>query len=109
MDRAAKIKYISMHHGYDAQSRQCMEEMGELTQALNKFWRVQLEEGKKSINDIPFLTPEEIAIYEEIADVEICLEHLKAFLECGETVERKKDEKLDREIKRINKRRKGTC
>ena len=32
-----KIKAIVEKYGYDAQSRQCIEEMAELTQAINKF------------------------------------------------------------------------
>ena len=38
-----KIEFIANHYGYDAQSRQCIEEMAELTQAINKFWRNQLD------------------------------------------------------------------
>ncbi len=34
-----KIQKIAQIYGYDAQSRQCIEEMAELTQAINKFWR----------------------------------------------------------------------
>ena len=40
MDEAEKIKIIAEHYGYDSQSRQCIEEMAELTQAINKWWRV---------------------------------------------------------------------
>jgi Spy/CpxP family protein refolding chaperone len=32
-----KIQKIAQTYGYDAQSRQCIEEMAELTQAINKF------------------------------------------------------------------------
>lgn len=40
-----KIQRIAQHYGYDSQSRQCIEEMAELTQAINKFWRKQLKCG----------------------------------------------------------------
>lgn len=41
-----KIQKIAQTYGYDAQSRQCIEEMAELTQAINKFWRKALDCGK---------------------------------------------------------------
>lgn len=34
-----RIKWIADHYGFEAQSRQLMEEMGELAQAVNKLWR----------------------------------------------------------------------
>ncbi|XBX05257.1 hypothetical protein QMP26_33245 [Enterocloster clostridioformis] len=34
-----KIEWIANMYGYDAQSRQCMEEAAELIQAINKRWR----------------------------------------------------------------------
>lgn len=46
-----KIKAIVEKYGYDAQSRQCIEEMAELTQAINKFWRKQLDCGKIEFPD----------------------------------------------------------
>ena len=39
-------------YGYDAQSRQCIEEMAELTQAINKFWRKQLKCGQIRVNQV---------------------------------------------------------
>ena len=39
MEIAEKIKIIAEHYGYESQSRQCIEEMAELTQVINKFWR----------------------------------------------------------------------
>jgi len=32
-----KIQKIAQTYGYDAQSRQCIEEMAELTKSINKF------------------------------------------------------------------------
>lgn len=34
-----KMKCIADEHGYEYQSRQLIEEMAELTQAINKAWR----------------------------------------------------------------------
>lgn len=34
-----KIELIAERYGYEPQSRQCIEEMAELTQAINKLWR----------------------------------------------------------------------
>lgn len=45
-----KIKKIARHYGYEAQSRQCIEEMAELTQAINKYWRKYLQCGKYPYN-----------------------------------------------------------
>ena len=36
-----QIKKIAVTYGYDAQSRQCIEEMAELTQDINKMWRAK--------------------------------------------------------------------
>lgn len=41
MDNREKIAKIADTYGYDAQSRQCIEEMAELTQAINKLWRAE--------------------------------------------------------------------
>lgn len=91
------IKWIADHYGYEAQSRQLIEEMAELTQAINKLWR---KRGKgqstdKSWDDVY------ISIYEEIADVEIMLQQIKHLLQCEERVERFKKIKLKRQLKRI--------
>ena len=90
-----RVKKISDHHGYGHQSRQCIEEMAELTQAINKVWRYR----KKRKNKYKRLAH----IYEEIADVEICLDHLKYLLNCHDEVQAMRDYKLNREIKRIGK------
>ena len=36
-----KIRKIAGHYGYESQSRQCIEEMAELTQAITKLWPTQ--------------------------------------------------------------------
>ena len=63
-----RIYIIADHYGYSYISRLLVEEMAELTQALNKYYRYGDEHDGKSTID---------GILEEIADVEICLEELK--------------------------------
>lgn len=98
------IKKIADTYGYDVQSRQLIEEMAELTQAINKYWRKQLEYGKWA----PFVTrpdnEEWKNIVEEIADVQICIKQVKYLLNI-----RDKDiipvleQKLNRQLERIEK------
>lgn len=97
------IKTIADFYGYDAQSRQLIEEMAELTQAINKFWRKDLDLGEKTIFEIPVNSPQEENIAEEIADVEICLEQIKYLLNCSEQVEKSKEYKISRQLERIKK------
>ena len=66
-----KIKTIADHYGYDAQSRQCIEKMAELTQAINKFWRKGLKCGTIDVHDCK--DGFEMPVLEEIADVLIMI------------------------------------
>ena len=104
--REEKIHKIGRHYGYDAQSRQCIEEMAELTQAINKYWRTELQCGKNLYNPwdgyMPDNSEEYCNLVEEIADVQIMLEQMKFFLAAGHGVNRIIDEKLDRQTERIN-------
>lgn len=104
--RLEKIRTIGRYYGYDAQSRQCIEEMAELTQAINKYWRTELQRGKNLYNPwdgyMPNDSEEYYNLVEEIADVQIMLEQMKFFLTAGHDVENVIDEKLDRQIERIN-------
>lgn len=89
-----KIKKIADTYGYDSQSRQCIEEMAELIQAINKYWRKDLKCGQ--------LEPSKLSIIEEIADVEICLAQMKYLLEIhDEDINKAISKKLDRQLKRI--------
>lgn len=103
--REEKIRTIARHYGYDAQSRQCIEEMAELTQAINKYWRTELECGKYLYDPwdgyMPNGSKEYFNLVEEITDVQIMLEQMKFFLAAGHDVNRIIDEKLDRQIYRI--------
>ena len=97
MTTEQKVQYIADRYGYEPQSRQLIEEMAELTVAINKAWRKTFDE----IDKIPNMDDEE-HIEEEIADVEIMLLQIKYLIGVGnkellEIVEKK----LDRQIERI--------
>ena len=97
-----KIKKIADTYGYDAQSRQCIEEMAELTQAINKFWRKDLKCGQLTTLEVPIGSPQELSIVEEIADVEICLAQMKYLLAIREEdINKVIEQKLDRQLERI--------
>lgn len=96
------IKNIAIIYGYDKQSRQLIEEMAELTQAINKFWRKQLLCGEKTIENTPINNQEKLNIIEEIGDVEICLEQVKYLLKVSKSgLTESKKLKVERELKRI--------
>lgn len=104
MTREDKIKKIARHYGYEAQSRQCIEEMAELTQAINKFWRMQLNCGKKALNDVPFGTKEEINIEEELVDVYIMILRMKYLHKISDSdFDNEIHRKLDRQLRRMEK------
>lgn len=106
MEIKEKIKLIADTYGYEAQSRQCIEEMAELTQAINKFWRKQLDCGRKELELSPTVCGDVLAmpkeydnLIEEMADVKICIEQLEYLLKIELTpiIE----QKLDRQLERI--------
>lgn len=105
MTREEKITRIARYYGYDSQSRQCIEEMAELTQAISKYWRKDLQLGKHLYNPWDGYIPEDSEEYhnlvEEIADVEIMLAQMKFFLAAGYAVEKIIDGKLDRQLARM--------
>ncbi|MCR5255050.1 MAG: hypothetical protein K6D96_03890 [Acetatifactor sp.] len=87
--------HIAAHYGWGPQSRQTIEEMAELTQAINKHWRKFGDDTTDKGN------PYYKNIVEEIADVEVCLEQLKALLNCKNQVEDVKIWKVERQLERI--------
>ena len=97
----SKIKKIADAYGYDAQSRQCIEEMAELTQAINKFWRKDLKRGQLTTLEVPIGSPQELSIIEEIADVQIMLWQMAYLLNVD--VIPIIEQKLDRQSERIEK------
>ncbi len=70
-----RIEKIADKYGYQMQSRQLIEEMAELTQAINKLWRFEQGEVKPQL----VWKERELRqnIIEEIADVEICLRQIR--------------------------------
>lgn len=97
-----KIQKIATKYGYDAQSRQCIEEMAELTQAINKFWRKQLKCGEIEFSKSIPLSTEHMNLKEEIADVYIML-HQMMYLLGIERIDKIVNEKLDRQMERIER------
>lgn len=94
------LEKIKNHYSYDAQSRQAIEEMAELTQAINKKWRVGTGAGYAT-SEIAKQTDWNNHIAEEIADVYICLKQLEMYLDIGEDVDGYIDMKIERTLKRM--------
>lgn len=100
------IHKIAQHYSYNVQSRQCIEEMAELTQAINKMWRAKNDainatsELEKLQLDITFMARKRNAI-EEIADVQIILWQLEYLLNAD--VEPIIEQKISRQLERIER------
>lgn len=98
MTTEQKIQYIAEHYGYESQTRQCIEEMSELIQALCKHSRaISGRQISKSAE-----CPEKDEVTEEIADVYITVSQIEYILgissmKLNEEIEKK----LDRQIERI--------
>lgn len=81
-DIAFELHKIAIEQGFEYSSRQCIEEMSELIQALNKLWRYQ----RTCDEDFPDSDVEKIEntlltnVAEEIADVLITIENIKYLL-----------------------------
>lgn len=67
------------HYGYKRQSQQAIEECSELIQAISKYNR--LLNGEYAGKEKKIIAN----LIEELADVEICIEQLKHFLEVPDT------------------------
>lgn len=103
METDRRIEKIADHYGYESQSNQLIEEMAELTQAINKWWRKLTEMEKiRPVNPVE-KTPTELIdhIAEEIADVGICLEQVEYLLGIECRVERYREKKLERQLRRM--------
>ena len=99
---------IANHYGYESQSRQLIEEIAELTVAINKLWRVERFCDKKDIMDVRgFSYPETKEIIGEISDVEIMLSQIKYLLGCNNEVEQEKEKKILRQLERMKEEVKG--
>lgn len=94
------IKKIADHYGYEEQSRQLIEEMAELTQAINKLWRAEKNEaGTEKIIECWE------KVVEEIADVDIMLDQIKYLMPCEKSVAVEKEKKVKRQIERMRRGR----
>ena len=99
---------IAEHYGYESQSRQLIEEIAELTVAINKLWRVERFCDRKNIMDVKgFSYPEVKGIIEEIADTEIMLSQIKYLLGCNDEVEQEKERKILRQLERMKEEVEG--
>ena len=102
------IMEMAKHYGYESQSRQLIEEMAELTVAINKLWRVERFCDRKNIMDVKgFSYPETKEIIEEIADTEIMLAQIKYLLDCQDEVEQEKERKILRQLERMKEEGEG--
>lgn len=100
LEDKTSIRNIADHYGYEAQSRQLIEEMAELTQAINKMWRIDATKCEKTNSGHVEAYKH---IIEEIADVEICLEQVKWLLNIDESVlDEWKVMKIERSIDRMS-------
>lgn len=101
------IKKIADTYGYDAQSRQLIEEMAELTVAINKIWRLEQTQNSEKF----CLTFYNLSMWkrkneltEEIADVTIMIEQIKYLLSISDTdIDQIIEQKLNRRLERIEK------
>ena len=98
-----KLKVIAKHYGIENQSIQLMEEMAELTIALNKYRRSSKNEHQTISESIDeqFIIEQ---IIEEICDVEIVLEQIKYLLNhSSDDLAVWKQRKIERQLERIAK------
>ena len=98
---------IVKHYDNDAQIRQLIEEMAELTQALNKLWRAEqgyineYYDGYKKGAAVKICRE---SVIEETADVMICLKELKYILGVSdEEIKQYIDIKLNRQLERMER------
>lgn len=94
-----KISAIADHYGYESQSRQLIEEMAELTSAINHFWRKELQCGKLNPSALN-IGPAYDHVLEELGDVVICVDQLIYLLNAEAEVGKHMMKKLKRQMKR---------
>lgn len=94
------IEKIADHYGYEPQSRQLIEEMAELTQAINKLWRIERKSYKDIYDEVSIDVYKENLV-EEIADVQIMLWQMLYLLEAQGNVEPIIEQKIARQLERM--------
>ena len=92
MDRKILRKAIDTY-GTEAQMMQCIEEMAELIQAINKYFRASTQFKWAEAYD---------SVVEEIADVQIMLEQMRIVFG-----DKSDDEQITAKLGRLEKRLKG--
>lgn len=94
----AKIYEIAREYGYEPQSRLIIEEMAELTKAINKHWRI----SRKFSNTQMAVDAAKNCIVEEIADVQIMLWQILHLLGVEDSeIESIIEYKISRQFERI--------
>lgn len=102
-----RIVDIADHYGYNAQSRQLVEEMAELTAAVNRVWRKVLRCGEleftadEDFRKEALRTKEMKNLITEVADVEVCLAQLRYMIDLDALIDAEANMKLSRQIGRI--------
>ncbi len=91
MDRELLLEIIE-HYGIENQMMQCIEEMGELIQAINKYRRSEFSDSCIDAYN---------QVIEEIADVQIMIEQMRLMFN-GDDVDKVIAEKLERMRGRLN-------
>lgn len=98
------IERIANYYGYEPQSRQLIEEMAELTQAINKLWRIERKPYKDICDEVAIDVYKENLV-EEIADVQIMLWQMLYLLRAQGKVEPIIEQKIARQMERIEEER----
>lgn len=93
---------IADHYGLECQLQQLIEEMGELTQAICKHFRINGQGQSVS----PSLTRYEVEqnLVEELADVKLVLDQVIFLLACDEEVLEVMKQKINRTFERIGEK-----
>lgn len=86
-----KIQAIAFYYGFISQREILIEEMSELTQALQKIKRSNTSDKLREAYD---------NFIEELADVSIMIEQFKCYVN-KDKLNKKIEEKLDRQIERM--------
>ena len=100
------IKILADHYGYDIEAHKLMSEMGELTQALADLDVESKTDGFLSMDAALFSYVADgndslDHVYEEIADVTICLSEVIHLLGCMDRVNEWREMKIKRQMERI--------
>lgn len=94
------IEKIASYYGYEPQSRQLIEEMAELTQAINKVWRME-QKDRLNITESITLDIYKDNLIEEIADVQIMLWQMLFLLDSQSKVAPIIERKIARQLERM--------